>query len=123
LFLDGRWALTSALAERIDIIARGFEGFYFGRFDVRVDRGIHPFRAGSGFKIIELNGVTSEATHIYDPAGRLWSAWTTLARQWSLAFGIGAANRSRGHHPTPALELGRLLWTELSGRGERALAD
>jgi len=121
-FRDGRALLTPALEARIDEIARAVAGFHFGRFDVRY-RDREAFMAGNDLAIVELNGVTSEATHIYDPAGRLWSAWTTLARQWSLAFGIGAANRSRGHHPTPALELGRLLWTELSGRGERALAD
>jgi RimK-like ATP-grasp domain len=109
LFLDGRWALTSALAERIDIIARGFEGFYFGRFDVRVDRGIHVFRAGSGFKIIELNGVTSEATHIYQPGTPLSAAYQVLMMQWRLAFEIGAENRRNGVEPATVRRLIGLL--------------
>jgi len=109
LFLDGRWALTSALAERIDIIARGFEGFYFGRFDVRVDRGIHPFRAGSGFKIIELNGVTSEATHIYQPGTPLSAAYRVLMEQWRIAFEIGAENRRNGVEPTKVRRLAGLV--------------
>lgn len=121
-FRDGRALLTPALEARVDEIARAMDGFYFGRFDVRY-RDREAFMAGTDLAIVELNGVTSEATHVYDPAGRLWSAWATLARQWSLAFGIGAANRSRGHLPTGARELGRLLWAELSGRGARALAD
>lgn len=121
-FRDGRALLTPALEARVDEIARATDGFCFGRFDVRY-RDPEAFMAGTDLAIVELNGVTSEATHIYDPAGRLWSAWTTLARQWSLAFAIGAANRSRGHQPTPPLELVRLLWTELNARGPRALAD
>ena len=32
---------------------------------------------GEGFAIVELNGVTSEATHIYDPDASLVAAWRT----------------------------------------------
>jgi hypothetical protein len=105
MFLDGRWVLTPALEQRIDAIAQAFDGFHFGRFDIRVDGGIEAFRDGRGFKIIELNGVTSEATHIYHPGTPLWSAYRVLAAQWRLAFEIGAANRRSGVAPTPVCEL------------------
>jgi membrane protein DedA with SNARE-associated domain len=101
VFLDGRRALTPALEERFDTIARGFTGFYFGRFDVRAADGIDAFREGYGFKIIELNGVTSEATHIYHPGTPLTAAYRVLMEQWRLAFEIGAENRRRGVEPTP----------------------
>jgi hypothetical protein len=96
MFLDGGWLLTPALEQRFDSIAQGFDGFYFGRFDVRVDAGIEAFRAGHGFKIIELNGVTSEATHIYQPGTPLLAAYRVLFRQWRIAFDIGAENHRRG---------------------------
>ena len=47
--------------------------------------------------IVELNGLTSEATHIYDPKNGLLDAYRVLFRQWSLAFEIGAQNRALGH--------------------------
>ena len=100
MFLDGRWVLTRALEERFDAIAQGFDGFYFGRFDVRVGGGLESFRAGHGFKIIELNGVTSEATHIYHPGTPLMMAYRVLMRQWQIAFDIGAENRRSGVPPT-----------------------
>jgi hypothetical protein len=121
-FRDGQALLTPALEARVDGIARAMDGFYFGRFDVRY-RDREAFMDGRDLAIVELNGVTSEATHIYDPAGTLWAAWRTLARQWSIAFAIGAANRARGHQPTPARALARLVWDQLSARGGRALAD
>jgi hypothetical protein len=96
MFLDGGWVLTPELEERFDAISRGFDGFYFGRFDVRVHGGIDAFRAGFGFKIIELNGVTSEATHIYHPGTPLMTAYRVLMRQWRIAFDIGAENRRGG---------------------------
>ena len=105
MFLNGGWVLTPALEERFDAISRGFDGFYFGRFDVRVDGGIEAFRDGHGFKIIELNGVTSEATHIYHPGTPLTRAYGVLMTQWRLAFDIAAENRRRGITPTPARAL------------------
>ena len=70
VFLDGREYATPELTARIDAISHGFEGFYFGRYDLRV-ASTDSLRAGCDFKILELNGVTSEAAHIYDPNGSL----------------------------------------------------
>jgi membrane protein DedA with SNARE-associated domain len=121
-FRDGRALVTPALEARVDAIARQIDGFYFGRFDVRY-RDRDAFMAGDDFSIVELNGVTSEATHIYDPAGSIWQAWRTLAEQWSIAFAIGAANRARGHRVTPPFALVRLVWTGLRARPALTLAD
>lgn len=121
-FRDGRALASPALDARIDDIARRVDGFYFGRFDVRY-HDADAFRDGRDFAIVELNGVTSEATHIYDPSGSLLAAWATLMRQWSLAFAIGAANRARGHHPTTILELVALLWTHRRPAAAHPIAD
>jgi len=43
-----------------------------------------------------LNGVTSEATSIYDPKHGLMHAYRTLAEQWRLAYGIGQYNLDNG---------------------------
>jgi hypothetical protein len=108
IFLDGGWVKTESLEEAFDQISRGFEGFYFGRFDVRTP-SVQEFKRGRNFKIIELNGVTSEATHIYDPKNDLLTAYKTLFSQWRIAFEIGARNLKRGARPTPISVLARLL--------------
>jgi hypothetical protein len=107
-FYDGRRVLTPLLEAAFDDIARTYEGFYFGRFDVRAC-SLDDFRRGQGFKVIELNGVTSEATHIYDPAISLRRAYRALFEQWRLAFEIGAANAKRGAQVTSMWALVRLL--------------
>ena len=98
--LVGDWVGSEALEARFDAIGKGFEGFFFGRFDVRLTRnaddGIEAFRAGRGFKILELNGVTSEATHIYHPGTPLTTAYRVLMQQWRIAFEIGEENHRRG---------------------------
>jgi membrane protein DedA with SNARE-associated domain len=104
LFLDGRTLQTPDLISAIDTISKRYDGFFFGRYDIRTP-SIEDFRRGMNFKIVALNGVTSEATHIYHPGNSIWSAYRTLMRQWELAFDIGAANFQRGIPPSPPRKL------------------
>jgi pimeloyl-ACP methyl ester carboxylesterase/membrane protein DedA with SNARE-associated domain len=106
IFLDGGAVRTPALEAAVDAIASRVPGFYFGRFDVRAESET-ALREGR-FRILELNGVTSEATHIYDPALSIGAAYRTLFEQWRLAFEIGAENERRGVRPTSLRELIRL---------------
>ena len=108
VFLDGREHRTPELEAAIETLARSVEGFHFGRFDLRAPSVDH-FRAGLGLKVLELNGVTSEATHIYAPGASLLAAYRTLFEQWRLAFEIGAANVALGASPTGVRALFRLL--------------
>jgi hypothetical protein len=84
----------------MDAISKTFKGFHFGRYDVRCPSA-DDLRAGRNLRVIELNGVTSEATAIYDPHCSLVSAWAMLCRQWRICYEIGAANRTRGAVPVP----------------------
>jgi len=106
-FHDGGALVTPELTAAIDRVSRVFDGFYFGRYDVRSDSEA-AFRRGA-FRVIELNGVTSEATSIYDPAHGVVDAYRTLFAQWRLAFAIGAENRERGTEPVGIAQLARLI--------------
>jgi hypothetical protein len=107
IFLDGSWVLTPELEEAVDRMSRGYPGFFFGRYDLRAG-SVEELQRGR-FKVIELNGVTSEATHIYDPRVGLFRAYRVLFEQWRLAFEIGARNRAAGHRPASPLDLLRSL--------------
>jgi membrane protein DedA with SNARE-associated domain/pimeloyl-ACP methyl ester carboxylesterase len=104
IFLDGGEHVTPALQRVMERMARTFDGFYFGRFDVRVPSA-EDLREGRNLKIIEVNGVTSEATHIYDPKLTIWQAYRILFEQWRVAFEIGAQNRARGTRATSVFGL------------------
>jgi hypothetical protein len=108
IFLDGGYAITAALEITIDQIASTFDGFFFGRFDIRVPT-VEDFRAGRNLRVIELNGVTSEATHIYDPNLSLIDAYRVLFEQWRIAFEIGHRNREQGMRPSSVMELTRMI--------------
>jgi hypothetical protein len=95
LFRDGRHLLTPELANRVDRIAKACPGFWFGRFDIKAE-GDEALKAGRGLKVLELNGVTSEATHIYDPRYGILNAWKTLFSQWRMAYAIARENSAAG---------------------------
>ncbi|MGD9590633.1 MAG: VTT domain-containing protein [Pyrinomonadaceae bacterium] len=109
VFLDGGHLLTPELEYGIDTICRSIPGFYFGRFDIRVP-ALDDLRRGKNLSIIELNGVTSESTNIYDPRFSLVDAYRILFRQWRLAFEIGTANISLGARPARIADLVRLAF-------------
>lgn len=122
MFRDGSHLITPALERAIDTIAKAFDGFFFGRFDVRYADPA-AFREGRDFTIVELNGVTSESTDIYDPSRSLLSAYRTLFRQWALLFRIGAINRRRGVRTTPAIALLRATLAHYRSRPADLQAD
>lgn len=99
IFHDGAEHLTQALTERIDMMARAMPEFYFGRFDVRF-ASLPALHRGEDFAVIEVNGVGSEATHVWDARTTLRKAWTDELRHFSAAWKIGHANRARGHKPS-----------------------
>jgi pimeloyl-ACP methyl ester carboxylesterase/membrane protein DedA with SNARE-associated domain len=112
IFSDGSELRTPRLESAIDTISKSFEGFFFGRYDIRVPSA-EDLRCGRHIQILELNGVTSEATDIYDPRNSLFDAYKKLTQQWSLAFEIGHRNRLRGFEPE---KLGALVKSILDYR-------
>ncbi len=86
MFTDGAELITPDLSAKIDSIADGFRdekgrGFDIGRFDVRCS-SYEALMSGEDLGIVELNGLTSEPTNLYDPDRSLWWAWSTLLGYW-----------------------------------------
>ncbi len=105
VFRDGHDFITPELTAAIDRIMRSMPEFHFGRMDVRFE-SLEKLQQGSGFSIIEINGVGSEATHIWDNRFTLSAARATLRDQFAHAYEIGATMRARGAQP---LSLFRLI--------------
>ncbi len=111
IFRNGNDQITEAMTAAFDKIATSMDEFYVGRFDVRFG-DFEAFQQGSGFKIIEINGAGGEATHIWDSRTTLRQAYSTLMRQFSHLYAIGAANRRRGFKPTSLKDLIKVWWHE-----------
>ncbi len=95
VFLDANHLNSPQLTRSMETITRAIPGFYFGRFDLRVEPGC-SLSDGTGIKVIEVNGVTSEAAHIYDPSNSFWTAWKVMFEQWRWAFIVGQQNLRSG---------------------------
>lgn len=127
LFRDGSDLVTPAFEARIDAIAAAYRGpngggFDFGRFDIRYESE-EGLRAGRGFGIVELNGITSEATNLYDPdRGPLW-AYSVLFGQWRELYRVGAARRAEGVRALTAREAIAFARSHFRERTGSAVAD
>ena len=107
IFVDGMRFKTAALENAVERVSKAHPGFYFGRFDLRA-ADVAAFQSGK-FRVIELNGVSAEATHVYDPAVSTVEAYRVMRAQWRMAFEIGAMNRLRGVEPMSVGDLLRLI--------------
>jgi hypothetical protein len=107
IFRNGAAEITPALTARIDALAKSLPDFHFGRIDLRY-RTLQSLRLGQQFSIIEINGVGSEATHIWDPDTSLREIFTAQFEHYGAAFAIGREMRRRGARPSGV----RTMWRD-----------
>lgn len=94
-FLSGQSLINPKMITVFDTIAKDINGFYIGRFDLKVHE-LNDLYTGNQIKILELNGVTSEPAHIYDPNCTLMEAYRALFNHYRLLFKIGRQNNQLG---------------------------
>lgn len=114
LFLDGKAYYTPELESVVDRVSQQLHGFYFGRYDIRA-ASIEAFQRGE-IKVIELNGVTSESTNIYDPKNSIVTAYRILMKQWKIAFEIGSYHVDRGQRKLGFFEMLKKAFAEKNQR-------
>lgn len=112
IFRNGNVHNTEALETKIDEILRDFPDFHYGRLDIKF-ADMTSLREGKEFVIIEVNGASSEATHIWDSRGTLSEVFNTLFKQYKTLFKIGNIIRERGHVPPSVVMLVREWLSEL----------
>jgi hypothetical protein len=117
LFLDANGLKAPGLEQAMSRVFDAIPGFHFGRLDLRCPSAAH-LSHGRDLQVLEVNGVTAEAAHIYHPGTPLWRGYASILRQWRIAFEIGAINARRGAEVTRPFELLRLFREDLR-RGKR----
>ncbi len=98
IFKSGNFLITKALEETFDEIVEDIDGYYYGRFDIRF-KDSELLKQGKDFSIIEINGASSEAAHIWDSDGKYFDAIKTLLFQYKTLFEIAHLNRQKGFKP------------------------
>lgn len=100
-FINNNHLINNKLNEVFDQISKPFDGFFYGRYDLKINSEEEMYR-GERIKIFELNGVTSEPGHIYDRKMRLWQAYRDLWKHQRMVFLISRENL-RKHGPSARL--------------------
>lgn len=104
IFRNGNEYISQNLTNKFDQITADIDGFYYGRFDIRFEN-IDKLIQGECFSILEINGASSEATHIWDRNTKLSEVYKTLFYQYKTLFIIGDINRKQGFKTPPIFAL------------------
>ena len=115
IFLDANDLHTPELEQAMNATCAAYDGFDFGRFDIRVPSA-EALQRGEGLKVLEVNGVTSEATHMYDPRYGFFAAHAILRRQWRKAFDLADERIRAGARPATVRQVVRAIRAERRSR-------
>lgn len=70
---------------------------------------------------MELNGITSESTNLYDPDFSIWKMYKILFNQWSLLFRIGFENNNLGVPKASLVEISKAIFIFTEGTAKSIL--
>ena len=94
-FIDGNHLIDSELEQAFNQLAQNIEGFYYGRFDLKYETW-EKLKKGENFKILELNGIIAEPTHIYDPQKNTYfGSISTIRKHWQKLHNIALINHNK----------------------------
>lgn len=102
MFLNGQKQHSKQLEKRLDQWAKQLPAFYYGRFDIKFNSW-EELLIGQKFAILEINGVNSEPTHIYDPKTTWDEAYRIIFSHMKIIYEISNQNRRLGIAPKPLL--------------------
>jgi len=108
-FINGNDQIDQRLNDFFNNFCKGIEGFYYGRFDIKC-KSLESLKEGQDFKIIEMNGVFSEPTHIYDASQMTYfEALRTIMRHWKMIQEAASRNYQQGVAPMPFMDMMKVL--------------
>ncbi len=93
-FLNGNHLISKELEIVFDRVSEQIKGWYFGRLDIKYNSFDELLRA-KNFKILEINGIMAEPTHIYDASASnasYFSAIKEIKNNWKIITKIANAN-------------------------------
>lgn len=91
-FINGNHLIDTELESAFDLITKDINGWFYGRLDIKYD-SFEKLKNGEAFKILELNGIISEPTHIYDPSKtNYFSALKSIKEHWDIIKTISVKN-------------------------------
>ena len=94
-FINGNHLISVELENAIDSIFKQIPNWYYGRLDLKYNTFEELIQLEK-FKIIEINGIISEPTHIYDPEKiSYFKALKQIRKHWEIMFQIATLNHKK----------------------------
>ena len=98
-FINGNHLITNELIYVLDKLSSEIKGWNYGRIDVKYN-SFEDLLKGKNFKILEINGIIAEPTHIYDASkGTYLKALLEIKKHWKLIYKIGHLNKKLHNIP------------------------
>lgn len=113
-FINGNHLIDARLESFVDGICNKIEGWYYGRLDIKYET-FEKLLEGQSFKILEMNGIISEPTHIYDASHEdagFFRALSSINAHWKIMGKIAQkVHRDQGvPYPQVLPLIKNLLW-------------
>ncbi len=93
-FVNAEKEIDGQLKSTFEELVLSLPNFYFGRFDVKA-KSLEALKKGD-FKVMEVNGISAEPGHIYDPECSTEKAYKDIFWHWQKMAEIAVKNRKQG---------------------------
>jgi hypothetical protein len=104
-FLDGNHLITQKLIHTFDELSKSIQGWFYGRIDLKYNDFLEV-ENGSNFKILEINGIIAEPTHIYDAQhSSYFKALKAIRTHWTYLYKIATVNHKEYQIPYKSSKL------------------
>ena len=91
-FINGNHLITEKLHQTFDEINKSINGWYYGRLDIKYN-SFEELENGKNLKILEINGIIAEPTHIYDSENYTYfQALKEIRTHWKNLYHISITN-------------------------------
>jgi hypothetical protein len=102
-FLNGNHLINKKLEQTFDNFNKKMDGWYFGRLDIKYN-DFEKLIQGEDFKVLEINGILAEPTHIYDASVKgasYFKAIKAIKNNWKAITQIAVQNRENKSLTSP----------------------
>ncbi len=97
-FIDGNHLISEDLTDTMEAFFKKIPHFFYGRIDLKYN-SFEQLIQKNEFKVLEINGIISEPTHIYDSEkGSYFKALKQIRKHWKIIYQIAIQNKKNGHH-------------------------
>ena len=103
-FINANQYISKTLTRTFDKINTQIDGWNYGRIDIKYN-SFRELEIGKSFKILEINGLISEPTHMYDASnGSYIKSLKEICKHWGIIYKIAKSNIEQHEIPSKNLK-------------------